>query len=173
MIIKAAGDDAKTAFENELRNNPNSILISIPAGELPCKRIFFLQWKPNENEDILRQSIVDFIYNVIQNVISYKFTSIAFPAIGCGQLGCSVDIVVKTMVREVKNQLRTRDLQVTVKFVIQPEQQNVYDEFCKQVLSSEEGKKKYGRGRVKRPDTLIHLRGSLIHYLARTLRAAF
>jgi O-acetyl-ADP-ribose deacetylase (regulator of RNase III) len=78
--------------------------------------------------------------NVIQNVISYGYTSIAFPAIGCGKHGCSIDIVVKTMVNETKNQLKIRNSSLTVKFVIQPEQQNIYDEFCKQVLASEEGK---------------------------------
>ncbi|CAF2747523.1 unnamed protein product [Rotaria sp. Silwood2] len=137
-IIEAAGNEVKTAYETEYRRNPNSILISTPPGQLSCQRIFFLKWKPNVDDSILRQSIVDFIWTVIQNVISYNYTSVAFPAIGCGGYGCSVDIVVKTMVREIKNQLKTRNLSLTVKFVIQPEQKNIYDEFCKQVLASEE-----------------------------------
>jgi hypothetical protein len=69
--------------------------------------------------------------------MSYNFTSIAFPAIGCGEHACSVDIVVKTMVREMKKQITTRKLPWTVKFIIQPNQQNVYDEFCKHLISSE------------------------------------
>ncbi len=116
--MNAAGRDVKMAYIKEYENNPNSLIISIPSGELPCKRIFFLKWQPDTNEDVLRQSIVDFIGNVIQNVISYKFSSIAFPAIGCGKHGCSIDIVVKTMVKE---------------------KQNIYDEFCKQVLSLQGG----------------------------------
>jgi O-acetyl-ADP-ribose deacetylase (regulator of RNase III) len=72
-------------------------------------------------------------------MIAYKFTSLAFPAIGCGNHGCSVDIVVKTLVKEMKNQLTMRDSPLTVKFVIEPDQQNIYDEFCKQVLTSQEG----------------------------------
>ncbi|CAF1037008.1 unnamed protein product [Didymodactylos carnosus] len=137
-IIKAAGIEVKTAYETESKNNPNSILISTLPSQLPCKRIFFLKWQPDANDAIFRQSIVDFIWNVMQNVISYNYTSIAFPAIGCGKHGCSVDIVVKTMVKEIKNQLKIRNLSLTVKFVIEPEQQNVYDEFCTQVLGSEE-----------------------------------
>ncbi|CAF1167765.1 unnamed protein product [Rotaria sordida] len=107
-IIKAAGDEVETA------------------------------WEPDADDSILRQSIIDFIWNIIQNVISCNYTSIACPAIGCGGYGCSVDIVVKTIVQEIKNQLKTRNLALTVKFVIRPEQQNIYDEFCKQVLASEE-----------------------------------
>jgi O-acetyl-ADP-ribose deacetylase (regulator of RNase III) len=142
IIIKAAGNDIKTAYENEFRNNPNSVLISTLPGQLPCKRIFFLKWQPDTNEGILRQSIADLMWNVIQNVISHNYTSIAFPAIGCGKHGCSVDIVVKTMVREMKKQVQSRKLPLIVRFVIQPEQENIYDEFCKQVLSSQEGKAK-------------------------------
>jgi hypothetical protein len=115
------------------------LIISTPPGQLPCKRIFFLKWEPDVNEDVLRQSIVDFISNVIQNAKSYNFTSIAFPAIGCGEHGCSVDIVVKTMVREITNQLTMRKLPLTVKFVVPPKQQNIYDEFCKVVLASQQG----------------------------------
>lgn len=72
--------------------------------------------------------------------MAYNYTSIAFPAIGCGKHGCSVDIVVKTMVKEMKKQLADRKLSLVVKFVIEPDQQNVYDEFCKQVLASNESK---------------------------------
>ena len=40
------------------------------------------------------------------------------------------------MVREMKQQIRKRKLPWTVKFIIQSNQQNVYDEFCKRLLSS-------------------------------------
>ena len=72
--------------------------------------------------------------------MKHRYTSMAFPAIGCGGLGCSVQIVVKTMVNEMKAHLKKRNLQWTVKFVITPDQTNVYDEFCKQVLTNHEGK---------------------------------
>ncbi|CAF4324757.1 unnamed protein product, partial [Rotaria sordida] len=72
----------------------------------------------------------------MQNVISCNYTSIAFPAIGCGKHDCSVDIVVKTMIREVKKQIEIRNLSCLVKFIIEPYRQNIYDEFCKQLFSS-------------------------------------
>ena len=72
--------------------------------------------------------------------MAHNYTSIAFPAIGCGKHGCSIDIVAKTMVKTMKEQLADRKLSLLVKFVIEPDQQNVYDEFCKQVLMSNEGK---------------------------------
>jgi hypothetical protein len=133
----AAGNDVQTAYNVECKNNPHSILISTLPGCLPCKRIFFLKWQPTDNEATVRQSLVDLISIVIQHLIPYNFTSIAFPAIGCGKHGCSVDLVVKTMVIEMKNQLIMRNLPLTVKFIVRPDQQNVYDEFCKQVLTTQ------------------------------------
>ncbi|CAF3706936.1 unnamed protein product [Rotaria sordida] len=85
-IIKVAGDDVQTSYNIEHKNNPNAILISTPPGALPCKRIFFVKWQPDKNETILRQSLVDLIWTVIQN----------------------------------------------------SGQQNIYDEFCKQVLATQD-----------------------------------
>ncbi|CAF1359103.1 unnamed protein product [Adineta steineri] len=136
-IINAAGDDVQMAYAKEHENNPNSLILSVPSGQLPCKRIFFVKWEPNTDEEALQQSIVDLIWNVIQNAISHKFTSIAFPSIGCGQSSCSKQVIVKTMVREIKNQLKMRNLPLTVKLSIAPDQLEIYDEFCKQVLSIE------------------------------------
>ncbi|CAF1095502.1 unnamed protein product [Rotaria sordida] len=137
-IMNAAGSDVQMAYAKEYKSNPDSLTLSISSGQLPCKRIFFVKWEPNTDKEVLQQSIVDLIWNVIQNIILYKFTSVAFPAIGCGKHGFSKEILVKTMVREIKNQLKMRNLPLTVKFVIEPEQPEIYDEFCKQVLSSQE-----------------------------------
>ena len=136
-LLTAAGNEVQEAYTKEHQNNPNSLIISVPPGHLPCKRIFFLKWNPHRDDDILRQSIADFISNVTQNVQLHQFTSIAFPAIGCGGHACSINVVVKTMVKEMKQQIEKRKLPWTVRFVIEPNQQNVYDEFCKQLLSSD------------------------------------
>jgi O-acetyl-ADP-ribose deacetylase (regulator of RNase III) len=137
VLFKAAGDQVVEAYNKEYGNNPNSLLISTAPGQLQCKRIFFLKWEPDKDEEILRQSIIDLISNVIQNVRSDNYISIAFPAIGCGGHACSIDIVVKTMIREVKENMQRRKLPWGVKFIIEPNQQNVYDEFCKRLLASD------------------------------------
>jgi hypothetical protein len=41
------------------------------------------------------------------------------------------------MVKEMKTQLTKRNLSWTVKFIVQPGQHNVYDEFCKQILTTQ------------------------------------
>ncbi|UJR16757.1 hypothetical protein I4U23_003657 [Adineta vaga] len=49
------------------------------------------------------------------------------------------------MIREMKQHIKERKLAWTVKFIIEPNQQNVYDEFCKQLLSSNQPSTLYGR----------------------------
>ncbi|CAF4034369.1 unnamed protein product [Rotaria sp. Silwood2] len=141
-IIKAAGEKIQKVYDNELENHPNSVLIATPSGALLCKQIFFVKWDSDPDEEILRQSLVDLMYTVVQNVKSHNFTSIAFLAIGCEKHGCSINIVVKTMVLEMKRHLITRNLSWTMKFVVEPDQENIYDEFSKQVLTTQDGKTK-------------------------------
>ena len=131
--MDAAGDDVKNDHATQSKNNPNSLLIVTSSGQLPCKRIFFSQWKPNQDESILRQSIIDFVWNVIQNAMQYQCTSIALPAIGCGQFGFPADVIAKTMMKEVKHQIQNRKLSLNIRFVIKSDQQAIYDEFCNQV----------------------------------------
>ena len=138
-VISAAGDQIRKAYKTEFEKNPHSILISTPSGELPSKRIFFVKWQPDTDAARLRQSLVDLIWIVIQNVMGHNFTSLAFPAIGCGKYACSVEIVVRTLVMEMKNQLNMRDLPLTVKFVIENGQKSIYNEFCEQILAAQEG----------------------------------
>ncbi|CAF1399535.1 unnamed protein product, partial [Rotaria sp. Silwood1] len=96
-ILDAAGTAARTAYNAELRKNPQPILISIPSGGLPCKKIFLIKWRPEQDEAKLRKSIADFISNAIKYVIEHGFTSVAFPAIGCGDHQCSTNLVITTM----------------------------------------------------------------------------
>ena len=137
LILKAAGDQVRSAYTKEDKANPNSLIITTPPGHLHCKKIFFLRWQPSRDDDELRQSIVDLISNVIQSTRSHGFTSMAFPAIGCGDYQCSINIVVKTMVREMRRNIAERKLPWKVRFVIHPNQPDVYDEFCKQLLSED------------------------------------
>ncbi len=138
-ILKAAGNEIQIAYNDEYRKNPNALLITTSSGALYCKRIFFLKWESTADEKTLQQSLTDLMSIVIQNMASCNFTSIAFPAIGCGRHCGSLDITVKTVIREMKSQLIKRDLPLMVKFVIQSDQIDVYNEFRNQLLTTPDG----------------------------------
>lgn len=139
-IINAAGNNVRIEYEAECKKHPNSILITTSPGNLPCKQICFVTWKPDKDEDQLQQSLNDMVTTVVQNLISHNFTSVAFPAIGCGLHNCSVPIVVRAIVSEIETQLMKRNLPWLVKFVIEYHKKQIYDEFCKYVLTPYDGK---------------------------------
>ncbi len=103
------------------------------SGQVLAKKIYFLEWKKNDDRTILRQSIEKFISNAIEHARNENYQSIAFPAIGCGKFGCPVDIVAQTMVEEARRKLLTHS--ISVLFVIEPGKNNIYDEFQKQINS--------------------------------------
>ncbi len=139
IVLIEAGEEVYEAYERENSSNPNSLLISTPPGNLSCKRIFFFKWKPDENETILRQSINDFIWNVIQNIQSYGYDSIAFPSIGSGHSNISTQIIIQTLINQLIYQIKNRNLSLTIKFVILPDQDQIYQQFSQQLLGSEKG----------------------------------
>ncbi len=71
--------------------------------------------------------------NVIKKAASEQYRSVAFPAIGCGEYGCSINLVAQTFVRQIQ-QLLTK-YPISVLFVIQPERMDVYEEFREQIRS--------------------------------------
>ena len=139
IILSAGGPVLKTEYEQQERLHPDSNLITTGSGLLPCQRVFFVRWKPSADESQLRQSIRSYVSNIIEHAIQSKYGSIALPAIGCGNHDCSIHVVVETMVTAVKSELTNRAVPLTVNFVIQPDKQNVYDEFCKHLFPLDQG----------------------------------
>lgn len=139
-IINAAGNETQVAYDTEDQMNRDSSLISIPPGRLSCNRIFFIKWEPTRNLLVLQKSLIDFISIAIQNAIAYNLTSIALPIIGCGKYGYSPEFIAKMMVTEVKTQLTVSNIPLIVKFVVQPERQEVYEKFCQQVLTTQKSR---------------------------------
>ncbi|CAF3699333.1 unnamed protein product [Rotaria socialis] len=138
LIIIEGGEQVYESYEKENKLNPNSLLISCPSGNLLCKRIFFVKWNPNENEFILQQSINDFINILIQNLLSYNYKSIALPLIGSNHKNISTPIVIKTIINQFIYQIKSRNLSINIKFIILPDQDQIYQEFYQQLLHSHE-----------------------------------
>ncbi|CAF1246598.1 unnamed protein product [Adineta ricciae] len=77
-IIQAAGDEVKTDYLMQSKNQAKSLIISTPSGRLPY-----------------------IISNVVKYVAQYHFTSIAFSAIGCDVYSSSTKIIIRTMIKFV------------------------------------------------------------------------
>ncbi len=67
-------------------------------------------------------------------IIKRKNSILAFPSIGCGQLGHDPKIIAEHMIGETYRQLKNAiQSSLIVSFVLLPEQKNVYDAFADQL----------------------------------------
>ncbi|CAF1404477.1 unnamed protein product, partial [Didymodactylos carnosus] len=136
FIFEVGGSQMKSLYDSELAKQPkDSSLISIPSsGEIQSKTLYFLPWKPHTDMNLLRQSIEKFVSDAIQQLLNDNLHTIAFPAIGCGKSGCSVDIVAKSMVDEGNRQSKLHK-DISISFIIQPERTDIFDKFKKYIDS--------------------------------------
>lgn len=118
---------------DELSNKvPKASVIAIDAsGQVAAKKIYFLEWKMNNDPVILRKSIEKFVSDAIDHAANEDYQTIAFPAIGCGKFGCSIAIIAQTMVGEAYRKLSRN--RISVAFVIQPDRKDIHDEFQKHI----------------------------------------
>lgn len=136
-VFKAGGKSLKAAFDKKVKENDKSPVISVSAdGALVSKAVYFVAWKPNSDEDALRQSIEQLTTNVIKKAMSEKFQSIAFPAIGCGGYECSTSLIAKTFVKQCRKCLKT--IPMSILFVIQPDKNDIFQEFEQQISPPKE-----------------------------------
>ncbi|CAF1000281.1 unnamed protein product [Rotaria sordida] len=128
-IILAAGYEIKNAFNQQ--SSYGTSAFETKGGNLPCKQIVFRSWICDKTQlQNLKQSIDTFITSVITYALHHNLTTIAFPSIGCGQLGFDPKLIAEYMIGETYRQLKILvHLQLIVSFVLLPEQQNVYDAF--------------------------------------------
>ncbi|CAF5018093.1 unnamed protein product [Rotaria sp. Silwood1] len=130
-VLEAGGDIFRNSYNIEFRKNPTNI-IAIPAsGQLLAKIIYFIPWEPDSDETLFCKSLKKFVSNAIEKAVNDNYKSIAFPAIGCGQYGCSLSLVAKTLIEEA-HQLGSLH-PIAISFIIEPDRTDIYDEFKKQI----------------------------------------
>ncbi len=130
-ICKAGGESVLASYNAEFNKDSAASVIAVKAGgQITSKQIYFLPWKKHADTSALQKSIEKFVSDAIEKVVEDRCRSIAFPAIGCGQLECSVSLVAQAMVGEAYRKLGMHN--ISVSFVIQPERKDIYDEFEKQ-----------------------------------------
>lgn len=127
----------QTSYNAEFDKNPDAPVIDVKAdGKLNSKRVFFVPWVADPEESDLRASIKTFVRNAIRRAVLKEYRTIAFPAIGCGQYGCSVSLVARTMIDEAS--FLSGKHGIAVLFVIQPQKNDIYDEFQTQINSAQQ-----------------------------------
>ena len=131
-VFKRAGKSLRKAYITKYHEDETSLVFSINTeGKLPSKAIYFVNWYPNGDPNELCQSIAQLVIDVMEKAVRENYQSIAFPAIGCGDFGCSIELVAQTFVKEVHQQLAKHS--IVVSFVIQSDRRDIYNEFQRQI----------------------------------------
>ena len=151
-ILKKAGDSVKQEYTNKLQQSDMKGF-ETNAGALNCRRILFLPWETNKNDnEAFYKSIRDFVRKAMEHAIAFHHTSIAFPSIGCGQLQVDKNVVANEMLVEAQKQLLTANVLLEIIFVILPGQKNVLEAFQTKLDSLRKGhiEEKYTQLEYKR-----------------------
>ena len=126
----------EASFNSELEKNPDASVIDVKAdGQLRSKRVYFLPWEVDSEDSALRISIKTFVRNAVRRAVLKEYQSIAFPAIGCGQYGCPTSLVAQIMTDEAS--FLSGKHGISVLFVIQPQRNDIYDEFQQKIGSTQ------------------------------------
>ncbi len=136
-VLKEAGNSVRATYDTEKQRKTNTTICT-HGGKLACKRIYFIpcsQISRNADKWIFRNFVSEAIKNAA-NDHSTRIQSLAFPAIGCGQYGCDSNFVGKTLIMAVAYELEHQpSLQLHVHFVIQQNQQKIFDAFRNQLIA--------------------------------------
>ncbi len=133
-ILKEAGDDIKREYY-KAKQSSKTIPIRTKAGNLPSRHILFLPCDELTQSDELKlcRSIRTFVATAIEHALANRFTSLAFPAIGCGKLGISPELVANEMLIEAQEQLSTANNILRIDFVLLPDQDIVQEAFLEKL----------------------------------------
>ncbi len=127
-VIQAAGPFVRDAYEQRKNLKIEHQSFAVQCSNLPCKQILFLPWTPRGQQHVFNEfTIKKFMSEAIAYVLSQNYTSIAFPAIGCGQFGLNVDFIAETMINHVK----IEGYPLNIKFIIHPKSNDVFNAFRK------------------------------------------
>ncbi|CAF2698612.1 unnamed protein product [Rotaria sp. Silwood2] len=97
-------------------------------GNLFCQKLFFLPWTTQKLDDItLRRSIQNFFQTAIHHTVNTGRTSLAFPALGCGELNYDPSTIAEIILDETQI-YANYNLQILI--VLLPEKTENYKAFC-------------------------------------------
>ena len=128
-ILNKAGasikDQVNEAFTDEnIKHNG----YSTPGGQLLCQQLLFLPWTTQRlNESDLRQSIHAFFKAAITYALETQQTSIAFPALGCGELKYDPKLIAEVILDETE---RYANYNLKILIVLFPGKNEAYEAFC-------------------------------------------
>ena len=82
-------------------------------------------------------SIEKFLADAIRKGVEDYHQSIAFPVIGCGKIGHSIDVISQVLIEEADRHRQLLKHRISVLFVSESGRTDIYDRFQQQIFSLE------------------------------------
>ena len=128
-ILDKAGSEVKNEVNAVLSSNKiTSKGYETNGGKLLCQRLFFLPWVTRRLDDTaLLQTIQQFFTTAIEQAVNTKKTSIAFPALGCGELNYDPQKIAEIILEQTQ---RYASYNLKILIVLLPSKGEAYGAFC-------------------------------------------
>uniref|UniRef100_A0A8C8X6E0 Poly(ADP-ribose) polymerase family member 9 n=1 Tax=Panthera leo TaxID=9689 RepID=A0A8C8X6E0_PANLE len=136
-ILQQAGEEIELEFNQKITEIPQeSQLVLITKGfKLSCQYVYHVLWHLRYPK--LTTTLGMAVNECLQKCLELNITSISFPALGTGSIGIWMNIAAKIMFNEVLKFAKCHlKKQLTVKFVIFPEELEVYNAFSAEMAKS-------------------------------------
>ncbi|CAF1150856.1 unnamed protein product, partial [Rotaria sordida] len=128
-ILDKAGTSIKNQVIEALQNGQITYNgYETSGGQLFCQRLLFVPWTTQKLDDRnLRQSIHIFFTTAIIHALNTQQTSIAFPALGCGELKYDPKLIAEVILDETQ---RYANFNLKILIVLLPNKHEAYEAFC-------------------------------------------
>ncbi|CAF1055974.1 unnamed protein product [Rotaria sordida] len=128
-ILDKAGTSIKNQVIEALQNGQITYNgYETSGGQLFCQRLLFVPWTTQKLDDRnLRQSIHIFFTTAIIHALNTQQTSIAFPALGCGELKYDPKLIAEVILDETQ---RYANFNLKILIVLLPNKNEAYEAFC-------------------------------------------
>ncbi|KAM5276382.1 protein mono-ADP-ribosyltransferase PARP9 isoform 2-T2 [Hipposideros larvatus] len=137
-ILQQAGGEIKQEFiKNMPQTSQDSQLVVVTKGfKLSCQYVFHVLWHSRYTTTATLR-LKNAVKVCLEKCLELNLTSISFPALGTGVIGLWKNKAAEVMFQEVLT-FATQHLkkQLTVKFVILPEEQELYKVFTTEMVSN-------------------------------------
>lgn len=133
-ILQEAGLEMEKELDRQVKLSSGTELVLVTEGfKLSCRYVFHVLWHVNHS---MHLTLKDAIKNCLRKCLQTSAHSISFPALGTGKIGVEKYIAAQTMLSEVLTFAEEHPKKpLTVKFVIFPEDREIYNAFCAEMAN--------------------------------------
>ncbi|XP_029424107.1 protein mono-ADP-ribosyltransferase PARP9 isoform X2 [Nannospalax galili] len=132
-ILQQAGLEMEKEFDRKFKLFSGSELVLVTRGfKLSCRHVYHVLWHVNHSMDLTLKNAMK---NCLEKCLHPSTHSISFPALGTGKIGMEKNRAAQIMFGEVLTFAKAHLKQLTVKFVIFPEDRETYKAFCAEMAN--------------------------------------